>query len=110
MPNLTFSAGLIAIACVGNALASTGTAAGWFDHSCQIPGGFSFGGCAVSCPADKLPFCHAGMSLWRGKAWSCSFQPTCACLNSFWDASRMAAERQAGAPHARRRDHHRTDP
>ena len=61
-----------------------GPAASYSDHACDMPVQLSCQGCAVSCPAPKLAICRAGMNIWRGRAWSCLFQPTCSCQRSIW--------------------------
>ena len=84
MRRLIFSATLIGAAWAGNLAAPAGAVAG-FDNACQMPPRLSCGACAVSCAAGMIPVCRTGMSVWRGAAWSCAFQPICACQRSLWE-------------------------
>jgi hypothetical protein len=78
---------VIAISAVcATALASGSAMAGFSDHSCYTPGQLSCGGCAISCPVERTAVCTAGMNIWRGARWSCTFQATCSCRKSIWSA------------------------
>jgi hypothetical protein len=73
---------LAAVSAVSLATPST---AAWFErHACGMPARASCGGCAVSCPAGAIAVCRAGMSIWRGTRWLCSFQPVCTCQRTLW--------------------------
>jgi hypothetical protein len=85
MRRLIFSAALTAAASAWNLAAPGGAVAGWLDSTCQMPARLSCGGCAISCAAAMIPVCRTGMSVWRGAAWSCAFQPICACQRSLWE-------------------------
>jgi hypothetical protein len=37
---------------------------------------------------NAIAVCRAGMSIWRGAAWTCSFQPVCMCQRSLWEMAR----------------------
>ena len=74
----------IGLAWIGNAVAVEYATAGFYDHYCHMPAQFRCWGCAVACPADKVAVCRAGMNIWGGKAWSCAFQPKCACQKTMW--------------------------
>ena len=76
------AAGLIGAAWTWN-FAAAADAFAW--QTCQMPARLNCGGCAISCAAGMFPVCRAGMSVWRGAAWSCSFQPLCACQRSLWE-------------------------
>jgi hypothetical protein len=85
---ISLSALVIGVVWVWNVGALGNAIAGWLDDGCHMSEQFSCGGCAIKCPADKIPVCRAGMNVWHGKAWYCSFQPTCACQKSIWEISR----------------------
>jgi hypothetical protein len=38
----------------------------------------------VSCPIPAFAVCRAGLSIWRGRTWTCSHQPLCVCQRSLW--------------------------
>lgn len=84
MGRLVVSAGLIGAVWAWIMAVSTGAMAQGLDHACGMPARASCGGCAVSCPASAFAICRAGMSIWRGAAWSCLYQPVCACQQSLW--------------------------
>jgi hypothetical protein len=80
------SVGLTAAVLAASLSLSTGAGAAWFEqHACAMPARASCGGCAVSCPGGGTAVCRAGMSIWRGTGWSCSFQPVCLCQRSLWE-------------------------
>jgi hypothetical protein len=75
---------IFAAAAMWSLAASTGASAQGLEHACGIPARSACGGCAVSCPVTKFAVCRAGLSIWRGSVWMCSYQPLCACQQTLW--------------------------
>jgi hypothetical protein len=69
----------------GNVLALDFERGGFWQRACHMAPEQSCGGCAVSCPIDRVAVCTRGMNVWRGHAWSCSFEPSCSCQRTVWD-------------------------
>jgi hypothetical protein len=88
MRSLAFSAAVAGIAGAFCLAAAAGAVAGSLDSACQAPARLGCGACAVSCAPGTIPVCRTGMSVWRGAAWACAFQPICACQRSLWEVWR----------------------
>jgi hypothetical protein len=89
MRRLVWPAGLTAALFAGAMAASGEADAAWFErHACAMPARAACGGCAVSCRLNAIAVCRAGMGIWRGAAWTCSFQPVCTCQRSLWEITR----------------------
>ena len=85
MRHLFVSARVIAAVTIWSLPVPAGAIAGGFGQTCQMPARLSCSGCVISCVAGMIPACRAGMSVWRGAAWSCSYQPMCVCRRSPWE-------------------------